>query len=142
MNAYASHYKQTGLATEVLEASPHRLVGLMLAGAIARLQLAEQCLLRADLGVAEITRKGRAISEAGAIIGGLSSGLDLDAGGEIAHSLDALYDYMQRTLVDANAGNDVAKVREVAGLLREVESAWNAIAPPPAPMAAGAQAIA
>lgn len=142
MNAYASQYKQTGLATEVLEANPHRLVALMLAGAIARLQLAEQCLLRGDGGVAEITRKARAISEAGAIIGGLSSGLDLQAGGEIAQSLDALYDYMQRALVEANAGNDAAKVREVAGLLREIESAWNAIAPPVPVAPAGAQAIA
>lgn len=142
MNAYAAQYKQTGLATEVLEANPHRLVGLLLAGAIARLQLAEQCLLRGDGGVADITRKARAISEAGAIIGGLSSGLDLDAGGDIAQSLDALYDYMQRALVEANAGNDAGKVREVAGLLREIESAWNAIAPPAPAMPAGAQAIA
>lgn len=144
MNAYAAQYKQTGLSSEVLEASPHRLVTLMLAGAIARLQLAEQCLSRGDTGLAEITRKARAISEAGAIIGGLSSGLDLEAGGEIARSLEALYDYMQRTLVEANAGNDAAKVREVADLLREIESAWSAIAPAPVAgaAAAGAQAIA
>lgn len=137
MNAYAAQYKQTGLASEVLEASPHKLVQLMLAGAIARLTLAEACLARGDL-----PRKARAISDATGIIGGLAGGLDLDAGGEIAQSLDALYDYMQRTLAQANVDNNLDQVREVVGLLREIESAWNAIAPAPAPVAAGSQAYA
>lgn len=133
MNAYAAQYKQTGLASDVLEADPHRLIALMLAGAIQRLQVAEQCLVRGDDSLDNITRKARAITEAGAIVGGLSGALDLEAGGEIAGGLDALYDYAQRTLVSANATNDAGQVREVAGLLREIETAWNAIAPRSAP---------
>jgi flagellar protein FliS len=95
----------------------------MLAGARERARLAEACLERGDL-----PRKAQAISDASAIIGGLNGALDLDAGGEIAGGLQALYDYAQRRLVEANAANEPGPLREVDQLLGEIETAWNAIA--------------
>ncbi|RPE80872.1 flagellar export chaperone FliS [Vulcaniibacterium tengchongense] len=124
---YAQHYRSTGLSSAVLEADPHRLIALMLAGARDRLRLAEACLARGD-----VPRKAKAISDASAIVGGLSGALDLDAGGEIASGLQALYDYVQQRLVAANADNDAGALREADGLLGEIESAWRAIAPQPA----------
>ena len=120
---YANQYRQTGVSSAVLEADPHRLISLMLAGARERARLAEACLERGDL-----SRKAQAISDASAIIGGLNGALDLDAGGEIAGGLQALYDYAQRRLVEANAANEPGPLREVDQLLGEIETAWNAIA--------------
>lgn len=129
MNArsLANQYRQTGIASAALDASPHRLISLLLAGARERARLAAACLERGDL-----PRKSQAISDASAIIGGLNGALNMEAGGEIADSLQALYDYAQRRLLVANADNDPAPLREVDDLLGDIESAWLAIAPPEA----------
>lgn len=126
MNARASaqHYRQTAVQSAVLEASPHRLVALMLAGIRERLQLALACMEKGD-----IARKGQAISEASMIIGELDGSLDHKAGGDIAAGLSALYAYTQRRLVEANLHNDPARLQEVDGLIAEIEGAWQAIAP-------------
>jgi len=121
---FANQYRQTGVSSAVLEADPHKLIALMLAGARERARLAVACLERGDL-----PRKAQAITDASAIIGGLNGALNLEAGGEIADGLHALYDYAQRRLLDANAGNDAAPLLEVDGLLGDIESAWTAIAP-------------
>lgn len=120
----ANQYRDTGVSSAVLDASPHQLITLMLAGARERARLAIACLERGDL-----VRKAQAISEASTIVAALDGALNLEAGGEIAGGLQALYDYAQRRLLAANAGNDAEPLREVDGLLGEIESAWRAIAP-------------
>lgn len=120
----ANQYRQTGVSSAVLDASPHELIALMLAGARERARLAIACLERGDT-----VRKAQAISEAGAIVAGLDGALNLEAGGEIADGLQALYDYVQRRLLAANAHNDADALREVDALLGEIESAWRAISP-------------
>ncbi|QSX77616.1 flagellar export chaperone FliS [Agrilutibacter solisilvae] len=123
----ANQYRQTSVSSAVLDANPHQLVSLMLAGARERARLAIACLDRGDL-----PRKAQAITDASAIIGGLNGALNLDAGGEIASGLQALYDYAQRRLLSANLDNDAGPLREVDDLLGDIESAWRAIAPDPA----------
>lgn len=126
MNSHilANQYRQTGVASAALDASPHRLIALLLSGARERARLAAACLERGDL-----PRKSQAISDASAIIGGLNGALNLEAGGDIAGGLHALYDYAQARLVAANAENDPAPLLEVDDLLGDIESAWLAIAP-------------
>ncbi|GAB3308278.1 flagellar export chaperone FliS [Luteimonas notoginsengisoli] len=126
MNArsLANQYRQTGVSSAALDASPHRLIALMLAGARERSRLAAACLQRGDL-----PRKSQAISDASAIIGGLNGALNLEAGGDVADGLQALYDYAQRRLLAANADNDPQPLHEVDDLLGDIESAWLAIAP-------------
>lgn len=121
---HANQYRQTGVSSAVLDASPHRLIALMLAGARERTRLAAACLDRGDL-----PRKAQAITDASAIVGGLNGALNLEAGGEIADGLHSLYDYAQRRLLEANIGNDAAPLHEVDSLLGDIESAWLAIAP-------------
>ena len=126
MNArgYANQYRQTAVSSAVLDASPHRLVSLMLAGIRERLRLASACIEIGDL-----PRKGQAISEASLIIGQLDGSLDHAAGGEIADGLAALYDYSQRRLTEANVNNDATVVQEVDGLIADIEAAWQQIDP-------------
>ena len=134
-HAYASQYRQTAVSSAVLDADPHRLVALMFNGVRERLQLAAACV---DAG--NVARKGQAITEASTIVGHLAGSLNMDAGGEIAQNLLALYDYVQRRMLDANVRNDTDALLECDGLIADIESAWNAIAPGAAPtrMAAGA----
>lgn len=122
--AYATQYRQTAVSSAVLDADPHRLVSLMFAGLRERLNLAAACIEAGN-----VARKGEAISEASTIVGHLDGSLNHEAGGEIADNLSALYDYIQRRLLVANAQNDAAALVECAGLVGDIESAWNAIAP-------------
>lgn len=120
----AAAYRTTAVETRVHEADPHKLIELMLEGAIQRLRTAEVCTASGD-----IPRKAKAASEAGAIVDSLSGCLDLTQGGEIAERLAALYDYASRRIVMANSENDAAGFGEVAILLDDVFAAWKAIRP-------------
>ncbi len=123
-SSYAAQYRRTQLDGVVMDADPHRLVALLLAGACERIRLAAACISRQ-----EPARKGKAIGEACAIIGHLNGSLDHEAGGEIATGLSSLYDYLQLRLTEANLHDDAAALDESLHLLGEIESAWNAIPP-------------
>ncbi|WP_395793511.1 flagellar export chaperone FliS [Aquimonas sp.] len=120
--AFLKEYRNTGLEGSVIDASPHRLIGLLLQGARERIQLAAAALSEGRTGP-----KGEAIGRACAIIDSLRGSLDHAAGGEIAGGLEALYDYATRRLVEANAINDPTGFTEVDALLAEVQAAWAAI---------------
>lgn len=115
-------YKAVGTQTGVAEASPHRLIQMLLDGALDKIARAKGAMQRG-----QIEEKGSNISSAGSIVLGLRSSLDMDAGGELAVNLDSLYDYMFRRLMDAHLGNEVAALDEVASLLREIKQGWDAI---------------
>lgn len=117
-------YRQAGAHGRVQGASPHRLVQLMLEALLDRLALARGHMIHG-----RTAPKGECLSRAIALIESLSASLDLEQGGEIAVNLRALYDYAMRRLLEANLRNDPAAIDEVAGLVREVKTAWDAIAP-------------
>ncbi|HVC82719.1 MAG TPA: flagellar export chaperone FliS [Chloroflexota bacterium] len=50
--------------------------------------------------------------------------LDHEKGGELAATLDSLYTFMRRRLVDANIEKAVEPLDEVQGLLRQLLAAW------------------
>lgn len=122
--AYLKQYRSTGLEGSVIDASPHKLISLLLSGARERITLA-----LAAMSEGRISAKGEAISRACAIIDSLRGSLDHTAGGEVAGSLEALYDYASRRLVEGNAANDPGALTEVDTLLAEVQAAWAAIPP-------------
>ena len=119
INAYA----RVGLETGVIAASPHRLILMLFEGARVALSSA---LVHMKNG--ETVAKGESLSKAISIISsGLQASLDVNAGGELAQHLYALYDYMSRRLVLANLHNNPEYVEEVAGLLAELSGAWEMI---------------
>lgn len=119
-------YQQVNTQSGVAYASPHRLIQMLMEGALERIAVAKGCIQRQD-----IAAKGEQIGKAIDIIGGLRDGLNMDAGGEIAANLDALYDYLQRRLLEANLHSDLAILDEVADLLRPIKEAWDAIGETP-----------
>ena len=118
-------YRSLGLETEVSNASPHRLIQLLIDGALERLNGAKFAMDRGDTAT-----KGVLIGKAMGIISGLRSSLDMNIeGSELPERLDALYDYMGRRLLDASVQNKIEIVMEVIDLLRAIKDAWDAVAP-------------
>jgi flagellar protein FliS len=116
-------YSAVGVSSAVEGASPHRLIQMLMEGALARIAAAAGHMERG-----EREAKGRSVSTAISIIGGLQSSLNLEAGGEVAANLDRLYDYMVRRLMEANRHDDPAGLEEVRALLRELKEGWDGIA--------------
>lgn len=117
-------YGQTGIQAEINVASPHRIIQMLLQGALDKISIAKGSIERL-----EYAQKSSHISWAVSIINGLRMSLNKDAGGEIAANLDGLYDYMHRRLMEANSSNDIAILDEVSDLLRQIKDAWDAIGP-------------
>jgi len=115
-------YSQVGVSSGVEQASPHRLIQMLMDGAIEKVAMAKGFMERN-----EIALKGSHISWAISIIEGLRASLDKSTGGEIADNLDDLYDYMIRRLIRSNAENDADMLDEVMSLLRSVKGAWDEI---------------
>lgn len=121
----AESYAKVGIDAAVASADPHRLVMMLFDGAIAAVSLAKT-QMQAD----NIAQKGAAISKAINLINdGLKASLDIEAGGELAERLAALYDYMTQRLLFANLKNNVAALDEVSELLSSLREAWSLIAP-------------
>lgn len=119
-----SEYKSVGMRSEIESASPHRLIQMLLDGALAKISIAKGCIERGDIG-----GKCENIDWAISIVGGLQGSLDFEQGGSLALKLDGLYDYAARQLVVANAKSDVSLLNEVGAILGEVRAGWVGIAP-------------
>jgi len=120
-NALAQ-YKNVSVSSGVEDATPHRLIQMLMEGALDKVATAKGYMLHDDPA-----EKGRHISWAISIISGLQSSLNMEAGGEISANLDDLYDYMVRRLGQASAANDPSILDEISALLIEVKSAWDVI---------------
>jgi len=125
MNAMAAlkQYQTVNTQAQAVEASPHRLIQMLMEGGLTRLAQARGAMERG-----QVAQKGELISKAIGIIGGLRGGLNLEQGGDVAANLDSLYEYMTVRLIEANVQNEVEPLDEVASLLRNVKSGWDAIA--------------
>lgn len=121
----ANAYAKVGLETSITSASPHKLIAMLYDGALTALAKASHQMKSGD-----VAGKGNSISQAISIIdNGLRASLDQKSGGEIAQSLDALYEYMSGRLLAANLNNQPEYLDEVRNLLKELKGAWDQIDP-------------
>lgn len=120
----AQRYQQIGIQSSITDASPHRLIQMLLEGALERITKARGCIIRG-----EVAEKCRYISSALAIVDGLAGSLNLNAGGEISTNLLALYDYIGRRLLQANLENSASILDETSNLLSQIKEGWDAINP-------------
>lgn len=133
----ATAYARVGLETGVAAASPHQLIVMLFDGAFTSLTIA-----LTEMHAKNIAAKGRAISKAIRIIEeGLRASLDKSQGGEIAGSLDALYEFIANRLVQANFENKSEYIEDAQRLLGELRGAWLAIDPEAAARQAQAAAF-
>lgn len=115
-------YGRGAVESEVNFASPHRIIQMLMEGALSKIATAKGCIVRND-----IAEKSRQITWGMNIIQGLRTSLDAQKGGDVAANLDSLYEYMGRRLLEANVTNDVAILDEVSSLLMEVKAGWDNI---------------
>ena len=123
MQAYPARAAQAYLQTHVQSRSPLELVVMLYDGLLRFLGEAGTAIDGADLA-----GKRDAISKALAVLSELQSTLNMEQGGEIASSLDALYTYVNGRLLDASMQNDRSPLDESARLLRTLREAWAEIA--------------
>jgi len=123
MKTAVNAYQTVQVDAAVLGASPHELIAKLLNKAIDSTVEAKRYMADGD-----IANKTAHIKIAVAIISdGLRSSLDMEAGGELAERLDALYEYMSQRLLKAHIDNDVTILDEIVKLLREIKSGWDGI---------------
>ncbi|MFT6493826.1 MAG: flagellar protein FliS [Zhongshania aliphaticivorans] len=115
-------YASVGAQSSVAAASPHRLIQLLMDGALDRLAVAKGHMQRKD-----VQRKIVTIDRIMSIVDGLRMSLDHSVNTEMSENLENLYDYMNRRLLLANINNDEGTLDEVASLLKELKEAWDAI---------------
>jgi flagellar protein FliS len=116
-------YRQIGVETGIAGAHPHSLITMLFDGTLEAIAQARGAIQKGD-----IEGKGRLIGKAVSIVEeGLKGGLDLQAGGEIAHNLHALYTYIAGRLIQANLRSDAQALEECAGLLTPLRDAWISI---------------
>jgi flagellar protein FliS len=126
MNRMAAlrQYQKVNSHAQTSEATPHRLVQMLMETGLARIAQAKGAIDRKD-----IPAKGILIGKAIEIIGGLREGLDMEKQAKALASVDNLYLYMTQRLAQANIKSDPVILDEVSGLLLTVKEGWDAIAP-------------
>lgn len=122
------------LKAQVTTADSVKLVVLLYEGAI-------RFLLKAQDGLKErnVVQRHNHIQKALNIIEELKNSLNFSQGGEIAHSLNTLYVFMDKHLTEANMKNDSQKIQEVINILSSLKEAWETVASKPEALKASSQ---
>lgn len=115
-------YRKVSVDSNLAVATPHRIIQMLLAGALERLVQAKLAIANGD-----ITNRGVLIGKTMGIINGLNGSLNMDAGAEVAGNLNQLYDYMLRRLSEANINNDPQAIDDVVSILKTIKEGWDAI---------------
>jgi len=112
-------YQSVDLRATAETASPHKLIEMLMDGALTAMAKAKGAMERNS-----IEDRTTHINKGVEIVIGLRGSLDHEKGGELAGRLDSLYEYMTRTLMTANRNNDATQVQEVMDLLLEIKQGW------------------
>jgi flagellar secretion chaperone FliS len=121
-SSLAHRYREVAIKT----ANPLQLVVILYDAAICALQEA-----RLQIEHRDIAGRSRSINKCSAIISELQSCLNTREGGEIARSLNRLYDYMKWRVFKANLEQSAAPLLEVEALLDNLRSAWGELVAQP-----------
>ena len=122
MKSSAINSYRTTASSEAYCAPPHRLVQMLMSGALTGIANAKGSIERKHH-----EERHKEVSWTISVIEALRGALDMEQGGEIANNLDMLYDYMIRRLYEADVHQDVPALDEVAGLMKEIKTAWDAM---------------
>lgn len=112
-------YRNVGVVGSVEGADPQKLILLVMDGALEAMLRAQGHLERGD-----IPAKAEALSKAVRLVDALRAFLDHEQGGDMAASLEQLYDYIARRLAAANARNQPELIEESSELLRGLRDTW------------------
>lgn len=117
---FARSYANIGLETQVMSASPEKLISLLFDGARAAIAHA-----RLHLEQNNVPARGQSISKALDIVeNGLKASLDMERGGEVAKNLQAVYELVSQNLLLANLNADMERLDLADRLLADIGEAW------------------
>ena len=117
---YARAYRTNA----VLTASPGQLVLMLYDGILTALAKAKDALERPENDIRRLEVINQQLLKAQAIISELQGGLNFEAGGDVAKTLNRVYDYYNRRLFEANMRKQVGPVVEVEKMIGELRSGW------------------
>jgi len=120
----SQQYGAVNVESDIETADPHRLVAMLLDGALVRVAKA-----KVEIEQGKIEEKITHLTQAVAIVDSLRASLNFEVGGEIVGNLEALYDYITKQVVLANSRNSIEILDEVSVLLKEISDAWSGIRP-------------
>ncbi|ADZ92568.1 flagellar export chaperone FliS [Marinomonas mediterranea] len=115
-------YKKDSLKADLASADPHRIIQLLMQGALERLALAKGFMERKDL-----ENKSTTLTRVVEIINALRDSLDRDANPELVDNLDGLYEFMILQIHEASVSLDISKIDLVMKLMLEIKGAWDQI---------------
>ena len=120
--AARAQYRTVDLSSRIESANPHGLVAILFDELLKSIDAMTAAMRARDFGQRG-TRQARALS----ILNGLETSLDLEAGGELALSLLAIYREARRALLAAGRDNDPEQLANIRATLAEIASAWETI---------------
>lgn len=103
-------------------ADPHNLVQILFTHLLLSMELARDALANKDLAA-----KSEHMTKALTIVHVLTTSLDFEKGGEVAQSLEHLYVWARKRLIEASFKNNVEALNEVHGAITEISNAWSTI---------------
>ena len=113
-NSY-QQYKNTQIET----ASQEKLLLMLYDGAIKFTKQAIKGIKEENYEL-----KNNALNRVQAILSEFQATLDHDQDPELTANLDALYDYMNRRLIEGNVENNTDPIKEVLDMLKELRETW------------------
>ena len=111
-------YKKVSVDSQLSAASPHKVIQMLMAGAIERLVQG-----KAAMGQGNIAVKGERLGKALDIVISLRTCLSMDDGGDVAKNLDQLYEFMITQITLANAENNPQAIDDVIDV-SSMTSSW------------------
>jgi flagellar protein FliS len=120
MSVYAARGANPYLQTQVQSRTPLELVVMLYDGAIRFLGEARDGARQGD-----VRKRANGTSRALAIVDELQNTLDMNAGGDIARSLDQLYTYVRGRLLDATIQKGTAAaIEEALRVMTTLREGW------------------
>ncbi len=117
---------QTGLhsyqVNDISTSSQSQLIIMMYDGALQAVNRSIECINQKD-----IAGRSRHILKAQDIINELSLALDMEQGGEVAKTLEQLYQFVLNQLIQANITSDKIYLETVIKVLSPLHDAWRRI---------------
>ena len=124
-NAYQT-YNEIEVSSEVLTASNHRMVQMLMEKCLQQIQLAKIAVANSDL-----QNKRKTIAKAGEIVSYLRDCLNFKEpeAQKLAELLDSLYDFMAKNFLQATLRNDISFLDQAHAVLSNIKEGWDGISP-------------
>lgn len=117
MSDIHAQYKET----QILTASPGKLLLMLYDGAITAMEKALECMDNKS----RFDQVNNNLIKSQEIIGELLSSLNFEVGGDFARNMQSLYAYMIKRLIEANFQKKKEPLEEVLKYMKELRESWS-----------------